>query len=72
MKIKNKWLRLGVFGFIGMIAGYAYYYYIGCNSGTCAITSDPLISTGYGLGAGLLMGWESKKDKKAKEEKENG
>ena len=71
MKIKNKWLRLGLFGFIGMIAGYAYYY-IGCNSGACVISSNPLISTGYGLGAGLVMGWESKKDKKSKAEENNG
>lgn len=33
---------------LGLIAGYAYYYYIGCASGTCAITSRPLNSTLYG------------------------
>ena len=41
---------------IGAIAGYAYYYYVGCVSGTCAITSKPVNSTLYGgLMGGLLF-----------------
>ena len=41
---------------IGLIAGYAYYYFVGCASGTCAITSKPLNSTLYGgLMGGLLF-----------------
>ncbi len=41
---------------IGAIAGYAYYYYVGCASGTCAITSKPINSTLYGsLMGGLLF-----------------
>lgn len=41
---------------VGAIAGYAYYYYVGCASGTCAITSKPLNSTLYGgLMGGLLF-----------------
>jgi phage shock protein E len=36
-------------GFIlGAIAGYFYHYYIGCISGSCTITSNPLNSTLYG------------------------
>lgn len=38
---------------VGLIAGYAYYHYVGCMSGTCAITSKPLNSTLYG---GLMGG----------------
>ena len=38
---------------IGLIAGYAYYHFVGCASGTCAITSKPLNSTLYG---GLMGG----------------
>ena len=26
---------------IGGLAGFMYYYFIGCKSGTCAITSNP-------------------------------
>ena len=69
MDFKNiKWGKIAAFGLIGMIAGFAYYYFIGCNSGTCAITSNPYISSGYGLGAGVLLGWDTKK----KMDEENG
>lgn len=41
---------------VGAISGYVYYYYVGCASGTCAITSKPLNSTLYGsLMGGLLF-----------------
>ena len=41
---------------IGLIAGYAYYHFVGCASGTCAITSKPLNSTLYGgMMGGLLF-----------------
>jgi hypothetical protein len=42
--------------FIGAIAGYTYYHFIGCVGGNCAITSKPLNSTLYGsLMGGLLF-----------------
>ena len=41
---------------IGAIAGGAYYYYIGCTSGTCPLTSNPYISVGYGAVLGYLLG----------------
>ncbi|NNT72763.1 hypothetical protein HKT18_11100 [Flavobacterium sp. IMCC34852] len=41
---------------VGAIGGYAYYHFIGCASGSCAITSKPLNSTLYGsLMGGLLF-----------------
>lgn len=40
---------------IGLISGYAYYYYVGCVSGTCSITSKPLNSTLYGGVLGGLL-----------------
>ncbi|WP_269242839.1 DUF6132 family protein [Flavobacterium limnophilum] len=41
---------------VGAIAGYLYYYYVGCASGTCSITSKPLNSSLYGaLMGGLLF-----------------
>ncbi|MEN9875521.1 MAG: hypothetical protein RLZZ529_518 [Bacteroidota bacterium] len=40
---------------IGALAGYAYYYFVGCASGTCAITSKPLNSTLYGAVMGGLL-----------------
>ena len=44
----------------GAILGYLYYYYIGCASGTCAITSNPYISTSYGAMIGLIFVWPKK------------
>lgn len=44
---------LGVFA--GAIGGYLYYHFIGCYSGSCAITSQPLNSTVYGAFMGGLL-----------------
>jgi hypothetical protein len=34
--------RLTILGvFLGAIFGYMYYHFVGCASGTCAITSKP-------------------------------
>jgi flagellar basal body-associated protein FliL len=50
---------------IGALAGYAYYFFVGCASGTCAITSKPLNSTLYGaLMGGLLFNMFVKETKK--------
>lgn len=51
----------------GAVLGYMYYYYIGCNSGHCPITSDPLISTVYGGVLGLLITFPGKSKKKEDE-----
>ena len=40
---------------IGGIGGYLYYYFIGCASGTCAITSNPINSSIYGMILGGLL-----------------
>lgn len=51
---------------IGAIGGYLYYHFVGCNSGTCAITSKPLNSTLYGaLMGGLLFNIFKKENKSA-------
>lgn len=53
---KKQYIVTGIGVVVGLIAGYAYYYYVGCASGTCAITSKPLNSTLYGgLMGGLLF-----------------
>ncbi len=60
---KYKFTIIGLF--IGAIGGYLYYFYIGCNSGTCPITSQPLNSTLYGalMGGLLFSNFEQKKEK---------
>ena len=47
---------------LGGIAGYAYYYFIGCSSGSCAITSNPFNSTIYGIVAGGILFFGKKKE----------
>lgn len=48
---KQHWILLAgvIFGTIG---GYLYWYFIGCNNGTCPITSSPINSSI----AGALLG----------------
>ncbi len=36
----NKWLIYVGMILLGALAGYIYWYYIGCNSGTCPLTSS--------------------------------
>jgi hypothetical protein len=40
----------------GAAAGYAYYRFIGCSSGACPLTSNPVISSLYGALMGFLIG----------------
>ncbi|MBS1614952.1 MAG: hypothetical protein JST06_02425 [Bacteroidetes bacterium] len=40
---------------VGAIAGYLYWKFVGCASGTCMITSRPLNSTLYGAVMGGLL-----------------
>jgi hypothetical protein len=58
-----RWLRLGLFGIVGGLAGFLYYTYIGCYSGSCPITSDPYISTSYGMVIGLVLSLDVRKEK---------
>ena len=50
----------------GGLLGFAYYYFIGCNSGSCPITSNPYVSTLYGAVIGLVLAIPSKKNEKDK------
>ncbi len=44
---------------LGVVGGFLYYQFIGCN-GSCAITSSPLNSTLYGALIGLVLtDWKS-------------
>ncbi len=61
MKIDKKIIVLLVSGAIGALLGYAYYYFIGCNSGGCPLTSNWYVTTIYGLVAGIVVGFPSKK-----------
>ena len=51
---------------IGAIAGFLSWKFVGCNSGTCAITSNPINSTLYGSVMGGLVFSMFKNNKKEK------
>ena len=51
--VKNKLYFLGAL--IGAIAGFLYWKYVGCMTGTCAITSNPIRSTIYFAIIGALV-----------------
>jgi len=40
---------------VGAVGGFFYWKYIGCTSGTCAITSSPVYSTIYFSILGALL-----------------
>ena len=50
--VKN-WLTPLLFTLGGTLVGLAYYHFVGCATGTCAITSNPIHAMVY-MG---LMGW---------------
>lgn len=50
----RNWLYLAG-ALVGAAGGYAYYHFIGCASGTCAITSKPFNSTIYFAVMGALL-----------------
>lgn len=53
----------------GALGGYLYYHFIGCTSGTCPITSQPVNSTLYGAMMGWLLVGSFKKEKKTESNK---
>ena len=38
---------------VGTGLGFSYFYFIGCNGGSCAITSNPINSMSYGAFMGF-------------------
>ena len=53
--MRSKWFKRAAAVLLGSAGGFAYYYFIGCASGTCPITSSPYISTGYGALIGVIL-----------------
>ena len=48
---------------LGAVAGFLYWKFVGCASGTCMITSKPLNSSLYGALMGFLVMGMFKKEK---------
>ena len=65
---ENALVIIGVI--VGATGGYLYYHYVGCASGSCAITSKPINSTVYGaIMGGLLLSMLKKEPVKTTKEK---
>jgi hypothetical protein len=66
--MNTNWIQKNILSIIGIvigaIAGYAYWKFIGCASGTCMITSKPLNSSLYGSLMGYLLFSIFKKEQK--------
>lgn len=48
-------LRVIIGILVGGGLGFAYYRFVGCSTGTCPLTSNPVISTIYGAVLGVLL-----------------
>ena len=48
---------------LGAIAGYAFYYFVGCRGGSCPIWADPIRSTLIGMAFGGLLLFDTGKPK---------
>jgi tetrahydromethanopterin S-methyltransferase subunit G len=56
MKRTIRKYRTEIIGILsGMVAGWCYWYFVGCASGHCPITSSPVNSSAYGALIGLLL-----------------
>jgi len=56
--MKRRWpmiARLAIGVVVGGLLGYGVYRFIGCSSGTCPITSNPWVSTIFGMVIGGLF-----------------
>ncbi len=56
---------------LGIVAGYAYYYFIGCNNGNCLIQSNPYFSMIYGGLIGTIFAIPTRKKVKEKQNAED-
>ncbi|NLJ42041.1 MAG: hypothetical protein GX431_00185 [Bacteroidales bacterium] len=52
----KKHLLIIVFIIAGGVAGFLYWKFVGCLSGTCIIKSVWYMSTIYGMGVGWILG----------------
>ena len=55
MKAGTMILRLVIGIVVGGVVGFGWYKLVGCSTGTCPLTSNPVISTIYGAIVGALV-----------------
>jgi hypothetical protein len=52
---RKKMIKIIIGVVIGAALGFGYYKFVGCSTGSCPITSNPLISTLYGAVMGAVI-----------------
>jgi uncharacterized membrane protein YdjX (TVP38/TMEM64 family) len=62
--MQAKYIKFAALTVLGGAIGFAYYYFIGCNTGTCPITSNWHVSTLYGAVIGFIAAFPSSKKAK--------
>ena len=55
MKGRTMILRILSGAIIGAGLGFGWYKLVGCPAGTCPLTSNPVVSTLYGMAVGALI-----------------
>jgi hypothetical protein len=53
--LKKRAVKISIGLLLGAAAGYLYYRFIGCRTGSCGITSSPVVSTIFGALTGLAV-----------------
>lgn len=53
-------LKLIIGMLVGGALGFAAYWFIGCTTGACPLTSNPWVSTFLGLALGGMFGFKPK------------
>jgi Family of unknown function (DUF6132) len=48
-------LRMLIGTVVGAVLGFGWYKLVGCRTGACPLTSNPFISTLYGMVVGALV-----------------
>jgi hypothetical protein len=52
---KKKMIVIVIGAVLGGIAGFLFYRFVGCSTGTCKIASNPYLSTVYWAFLGALL-----------------
>lgn len=54
--LRSSWLWKPLSGVIvGAVLGFLYYRFVGCSSGSCAITGNPYMSSLFGAAMGFYV-----------------